>query len=192
MIKLDLRDTEIKLMTNLKRNFSTVGFDIAGDTGVCYAKTDTKFLYLDWTLLSWETQGQGKLFTTIYKDFGTLIDKEDLVIIEDTHVRFNPAVALLLTRMGAFCMAQCINKNIPFELIGPVSARSKVGINQRKIPKGKSKEYIKEWLQITLGVKMEENNVADAIILALCGLIEGCQFKKMKTKKKKKPLDKKM
>ena len=186
MIKLNLHDTELKLFCKLKRNFSSAGFDIAGTTGVCFAKTDNDILYLDWTLMNWETKEQRKLFETIYKDFGDLLSDENLVVIEDTHVRFNPAVALLLTRMGAFCMAQCINKKLAFELIGPVSARSKVGINQKKIPKGKSKEYVKEWLGTTLGIEMKENNVADSIVLALCGLIEGCEFKKMKTKKKAK------
>lgn len=185
MIKLPIKDVEIKLFSKLKRDFSTIGFDIAGVTGVCFAKTDKEFVYLDWTLMSWETKAQGDLFRTIYKDFGDLITDEKLVVIEDTHVRFNPAVALLLTRMGAFAMAQCLNKKIPFELIAPVSARSKVGINQKKIPKGKSKEYIAEWLATILDIKMEENNVADAIILALCGLIEGCTFKKMKKKTKR-------
>jgi len=186
MIKLNIHDSEVKMFCKLKRNFTSAGFDIAGTTGVCFAKTDADTLYLDWTTMSWETKEQRKLFETIYKDFGELISDENLIVIEDTHVRFNPAVALLLTRMGAFLMAQCINKNLNFELIGPVSARSKVGINQKKIPKGKSKEYVAEWLKSTLGIEMKENNVADAIILALCGLIEGCEFKKMKTKKKRK------
>ena len=182
MIKLPIKDTEIVLGSKIKRITYCIGFDIAGTTGVCFAKTDDKFIYLDWTLLSWETKEQRELFKQVYSDFDKILNREytkpDLVIIEDTHVRFNAAVALLLTRMGAFCMAQCLNKNIPFELIGPVSARSKVGINQKKIPKGKSKEYIKEWLRLNLGIKMTENNVADAIILALWGLIEGCEFKK--------------
>ena len=186
MIKLNLHECELKMFCKLKRNFSSAGFDIAGTTGVCFAKTDNDTLYLDWTLMSWETKEQRKLFETIYKDFGTLISDEDLIVIEDTHVRFNPAVALLLTRMGAFLMAQAINKNLNFELIGPVSARSKVGINQKKIPKGKSKEYVADWLRTTLEIDMKENNVADAIVLALCGLIEGCEFKKMKRKKKSK------
>ena len=83
-------------------------------------------------------------------------------------------------------MAVCIIKGIPYELISAVSSRTRVGINTKQIPKGKSKEYVADWLEITFGIKVDEDNVADGILLAICGLIEGCEFKKMKTKKKRK------
>jgi hypothetical protein len=184
-MKLKISDVEAKLGKRLKKNFRSIGCDIATHTGVGFAMTDDEYLHLDWTLLNFTSDDKRQLFEQLYTNFNQLITNEDIVIIEDVFIR-NQAVGILLARMGAFVLANCIIKKIPYELISAVSSRSRVGINTKLIPKGQSKEYVANWLKEMFGLELDEDNVADGILLAICGLIEGCEFKKLKSKKKRK------
>lgn len=185
-MKLKISDIEFRLNKKIKRNYSVVGFDTSSKAGVCFAKTDDTYIHLDWTTLTFETSDQRKMYAQMFQEFGQLITSENLVIIEEVFVSFNPKVALFLARMGTLVLANCLIKNIPFEFLSAISARSKLGINTRKAPKGKSKEYVAQWLKENLNFDIEQNDIADALILCLNGIVEGTVFKKLKTNKKRK------
>lgn len=190
-MKLSIKDLELKLNKRIKRNTSVIGFDTSSKCGVCFAKVNDKDVEFDWTFLEFDTSNHQKMYQQMYKDFGSLLSDESLAIIEQVFVSFNPNVALLLARMGTLVMAQCLNKNIPFQFLSAISARSNLGIKTRldkdgnKIPKGHTKEVVAKWLKEELGFTIDQNDIADALVLVLNGLCEDTIYtKKAKTKKK--------
>lgn len=184
MIKLSIKDVENKLGKKLKRNFKSIGLDLATKSGIGFASTDDISITLDWTVLYFDSSNKRDLYKFAYEEFGKIITDEDVVTIEDIFVGGNRQVALFLARLSALALAQAISKGKHYEIISAISSRSRVGINTKKIPKGESKDYIGKWMEDILGCEIDENNAVDGILLSLVGLIEDCQFKKLKKKKK--------
>ena len=191
MIKLDIKEIELKLNKRIKRDFSVIGWDTSSKCGVCFGKTDDKTLEIDYTFLEYDTSDHQKMYKQMYNDFGSLLSDEKLSIIEQVFVSFNPNVALLLARMGSLIMARCIEKKIPFQFLSAVSARSNLGIKTRldkdgnKIPKGHTKEVVANWLKEELNFTIDQNDIADALVLVLNGLCEDTIYTKKAKKKKK-------
>jgi len=190
-MKLLIKDLESKLGKRIKHNFSVIGWDTSSKCGVCFAKSNDKEVEFDWTFLEYDTSDHQKMYTQMYHDFGSLLSDEKLSIIEQVYVAFNPNVALLLARMGTLIMARCIEKKIPFQFLSAISARANLGIKTKKdkdgnkIPKGHTKEVVANWLKEELGFEIDQNDIADALVLVLNGLCEDTVYtKKAKTKKK--------
>jgi Holliday junction resolvasome RuvABC endonuclease subunit len=192
MIKLDIKEIELKLNKRIKRDFSVIGWDTSSKCGVCFGKTDDKTLEIDYTFLEYDTSDHQKMYKQMYNDFGSLLSDEKLSIIEQVFVSFNPNVALLLARMGSLIMARCIEKKIPFQFLSAVSARANLGIKTRldksgnKIPKGHTKEVVANWLKEELNFTIDQNDIADALVLVLNGLCEDTVYTKKAKKKRKK------
>jgi len=191
MIKLNIKDLENKLGKKLKRNFSVIGWDTSSKCGVCFGKTNNIYLEVDHTFLEYDTSDHQKMYIQMYNDFGSLLTDEKLSIIEQVYVAFNPNVALLLARMGSLVMAQCISKKIPFQFLSAISARANLGIKTKKdkdgnkIPKGHTKEVVANWLKEELNFTIDQNDIADALVLTLNGLCEDTIYTKKAKKKKK-------
>ncbi len=190
-MKLLIKDLESKLGKRIKHNFSVIGWDTSSKCGVCFAKSNDKEVEFDWTFLEYDTSDHQKMYTQMYHDFGSLLSDEKLSIIEQVYVAFNPNVALLLARMGTLIMARCIEKKIPFQFLSAISARANLGIKTKKdkdgnkIPKGHTKEVVANWLKEEFGFEIDQNDIADALVLVLNGLCEDTVYtKKAKTKKK--------
>jgi Holliday junction resolvasome RuvABC endonuclease subunit len=192
MIKLPIKVLESKLNKRIKRNYSVVGWDTSSKCGVCFGKTDDKNLEIDYTFLEYDTSDHQKMYSQMYHDFGSLLTNEDLSIIEQVYVAFNPNVALFLARMGTLVMARCIEKKIPFQFLSAISARANLGIKTKKdkegnkIPKGHTKEVVANWLKEELGFEIDQNDIADALVLVLNGLCEDTIYTKKAKKKRKK------
>lgn len=191
MIKLDIKEIELKLNKRIKRNFSVIGWDTSSKCGVCFGKTDDTSLEIDYTFLEYDTSDHQKMYKQMYNDFGSLLTDENLSIIEQVYVAFNPNVALLLARMGSLIMANCIAKKIPFQFLSAISARSNLGIKTKKdkdgnkIPKGHTKEIVANWLKEELNFTIDQNDIADALVLVLNGLCEDTIYTKKAKKKRK-------
>jgi len=191
MLKLSIKDLELKLNKRIKRNTSVIGWDTSSKCGVCFGKSDDKFVEFDWTFLEYDTSDHQKMYSQMYHDFGSLLTDEKLSIIEQVFVSFNPNVALLLARMGSLIMAHCIAKKIPFQFLSAVSARANLGIKTKidkhgnKIPKGHTKEVVANWLKEELNFTIDQNDIADALVLTLNGLCEDTIYTKKAKKKKK-------
>ena len=185
-MKILIEDIENKLDYKFKRNFTSIGIDTAQISGVCFLKTDNEYLYIDSLVLSFKTKYHKEIYETMVKTFDRLFKNEDLAIIEEVFVGFSRAGSVELAKYGAFAIADCIKKNIPYETISAVSARSKFKINSQKYGKGKSKLAVADFVH-DLGINLKDNNAVDAFVLALCGLCECMDFNKpiKKIKKKK-------
>jgi len=183
-MKILIKDLEKKLNYKIKKNFIGVGVDTASRTGVCFIKTTKKYVNLDWIFLEFSYNNQEEMLRQMHKEFGKLFTNEQLAVVEEVYVGWNRMGCLRLAKMGTLAVAQCLNKNIDFELISALSARAKFSINTRKYGKGKSKLAVADYLK-EIGIEVDDPDISDGVILALLSICEGMDFKP-KTKRKKK------
>jgi len=180
-MKIKIADLEKKLNFKLKKNYKSVGVDTAQITGIVFLKTDKTDLYIDGLVLGFKTKDKKEIYGTMVRTFEKLFNDENLAIIEDTFVGFNRKGSIELTRYGSFALAECIKKNIEYEIILARSARAKFKIDlnskeyKKKYGKGKSKQAVSDWVN-NLDIKLQDNNLVDAFILALCGICEGIKI----------------
>ncbi|MHA1737853.1 MAG: hypothetical protein ACTSWD_04650 [Candidatus Heimdallarchaeota archaeon] len=155
-------------------------------------KSDDKFIHIDSIVLGFKTKNKKEIYQSMVKTFERLFSDEDMAIVEEVFVGFSRAGSVELAKYGAFAISELIKKNIPFETISAVSARAKFKINTRKYGKGKSKLAVSDFLK-SIKIDVTDDNIADAIVLALIGICDGIDFtpkvkpkKKRTTKRKKK------
>lgn len=161
------------------KGYTVIGLDIATKTGYAILTTGTKDVILDLGFISFDKSTDHQRYKQFYVAFKELITNQDKAIIEDTFLGRNPNGMKQLTRFGALALANCIEKKVPYDIIGAASARAKLHIDSRKFGKGKSKLAVADWLKTKLGIDlgMELNDVSDAIVLAILGLCQGMDFR---------------
>lgn len=189
-MKIKIEALENKLDYKLKRNFKSVGIDTAQVSGIVFLKTDNEFMYVEHLVLSFKTKNKKEIYHTMVKTFERLFNDEDLAVIETVFLGLNVMGTIELAKYGSFAISECIRKDILYETISAVSARSKFKINTRIEGKGNSKKAVAKWAT-TLGVDLSDNNLVDGFVLALLGLCEGMDFAPKTVKKKKKRVVKK-
>jgi hypothetical protein len=192
-MKIKIVDLEKKLNKKIKRNFTSVGVDTASVTGIVFLKSDKEYLYINGSVLGFHTKNKKEIYGSMIRTFGKMFTTEDIAIIEDIFIGFNRKGSLELARYGAFALAECIKKDIPYEIILAQTARAKFKIDTRSEGKGKSKIAVGKWV-FNLGIDLKDNNLVDGFVLGLLGICEDVDFapktkkkkKKRKTKKRKK------
>lgn len=108
----------------------------------------------------------------ILKDLSKYEDYKKRVIIEDCWMGFNPWTTKVLAKFAAISFLT-FNKwadDIPIPIM-PTSVRAKVGFKKNKNSKIKLKEQIQDWIIENFDLEIEDDNLSDAFILALAGLI---------------------
>lgn len=193
-MKVKISDIEKHIDYKLKREFSSIGLDIAETTGICILTTDKEFVHLDSLVISFKTDNDKEKYNTIVKMFDKIIEEDMYVIVEDVYLGPSPKTPILLSRYGGFAISSAVRKGLEYEIIGAKSARSKFKIKTSSCGKGKSKQAVAEWVK-SLNVDITDNNIADGFVLALLGLCEGMDFRsqteiknsKKSKKSKKKP-----
>lgn len=187
-MKIRIEDLEKKIDYKIKRNFCSVGVDTAQISGIVFLKTDDVHVYIDHLVLSFKTKDNKEIYHSMVKTFERIFQEEDIAIIENVFVGFSRAGSVELTRYGSYAIAECIKKDIPYELISAVSARSKFKISTKSAGKGHTKDAVAEWSR-NLGVDFKDNNAVDGLVLALLGICEGIDFRSQ-AKIKKSPVKK--
>ena len=191
-MRIKIKNLEQKLNKKIKRNCISIGIDTASATGIGYISTDSKNVTIEWALIEFNAESIQDLYKQMYKEFGNFIDKKtNICVVEDVFLSFNPDVTIKLARFGGLAIAQAINKNVHFEMIGAKSARAKLFKLDCKKWKGKTKEAVANYLK-SIGIEINEHNCADGVLLAILGIIDGIDFrskkeisKSIKRKKKK-------
>ena len=191
-MKIKISDLEKKLGKKIKRNFKSIGVDTAQTSGIVFLTTDDEYVHMDNLVLGFKTKNKKEIYSSMVKTFEKLFQNENLAIIEEVFVGFSRAGSVELSKYGAFAIAECIKKDISYETISAVSARSKFKIDTKKYGKGKSKLAVASFVK-ELDIDLTDNNLVDAFILALLGIIEDMDFRSKKeiSKKKKKSKKKK-
>lgn len=196
-MKIKISTLEPLLNYKIKRNVKCLGLDTAKRTGACFIHTTDTDVIFDWIFLEFNYENQEEMLKQMYREFDDLIDKEDIAIIEEVFVGFSRTGSMHLAKMGTLAVSVCIKKNIPFKLLLAKSARAKFFVLDSKKWKGKTKQAVAEYLK-TLDIEVDDTDISDAVILALCGICEDLNFnpkskqpKKKKVKKIKKVIKKK-
>jgi len=190
-MKIKIKDLEQKLNKKIKKNKKVIAFDTAKICGIAFIRTTDIDIIFDWCKLEFNYNSQEEMLKLMHTEFGNILSNEDLAIVEEVFVGFSRTGSLHLAKMGTLAIAQCINKKIDFKLISALSARSKFFKLDSKKYKGRTKEAVGDYLK-TIGIETEDNDVNDAIILGLCGICDGIDFRskkeisKSKKRKKKK------
>lgn len=190
-MKIKIDKLEHILGKKIKKNYSCVGFDTATRTGICSLRSNTQDVYLDWFFLEFKDAGNNKvIYKRMVETFDEVLESQNFATIEQVYVGFNSAGSIELARYGSFAIAECIKKEIDYELISAVTCRAKFNIVTTKkagYGRGMAKKAVSDWLENKLNIKVDDEDISDAIILALCGLIKDFDFEaKAKAKGKKK------
>jgi Holliday junction resolvasome RuvABC endonuclease subunit len=185
-MKLDIKKIENKIGYKIKRNFKSIGLDTAQACGVVILKTNKTQIDVDYLVLSFKTKNHKEIYHSMVKTFERLIDDDMYAIIEQVFVGFSRAGSIELARYGSFCISECIKKGIDYDLISAVSARSKFNIDTKRCGKGKTKQAIGLWITETLGLNFQDDNINDAMVLALIGLCENISLEPKSKKRKAK------
>jgi len=169
---IKIEKLEKELGKKIRRRVIVLGLDTASTTGYAIIKVNDKYIYIMETGLIKAKEKTARLrYNKIIDILSNLIKNNYEVVIEDTfyNARFGNAwMFKMISRIGAFAytiayLKRC--KKIKFLLAS--KARKNLGLkgNARK------KELIKQ-INKLLGTDFKDDNVVDAMILALNGVLE--------------------
>lgn len=193
MKKIPIKKLEDVTGYKVKQNHNVVGYDLATRSGICFIETSKTEVKFDWMFIEFKGTGNTKeKYRTMVRTFADVVSaKTDLNVIEDTYLSFfgnkfaQAEVFKQLSRYGGFLISESVRKNVPYEIIGASSSRSKLGVKTAGYGRGNSKLAVADWLRDNLQLDLDDNDISDAIVLAILGILQGMDFKaKAKTKKK--------
>jgi len=172
MIILKIKDLEKKLNKLIKRNTKCLGVDTASRTGWALITTNSNEVIIDYGILNIKTTNNYYKYNYLIGFFDKLIynnlNKNSVIVIEDTFYHFNPKMYAFISRVGmiVYTIAEiCSVKNKYF--ITAAKARKNLGF------KGTAKkEEIHRQFRDSFYINIKDKDVVDAIILALNGIIK--------------------
>jgi Holliday junction resolvasome RuvABC endonuclease subunit len=168
VINLNIEEVQNKLGLPIKRNSTSLGLDVASRTGWCVIKSTSKTLDIDYGFIKIDSKDIYFKFSRFLQSMNDIIKKEYRVIIEDSFLgHLNPWTMKTLSKMEGIAYAIALQKEVEYvEFIMASSARKRVGV------KGTcKKKEVYEWLKDTLNIDVQDEDAADAVILALYGVI---------------------
>lgn len=184
-----IADIEGEIDKDLKTDTICLGLDVAEyNTGVCLLRTDKEKLYIDYLGKIIVSKGRKKetIFNKIdefekqtkkiIKELNLKKKKENkILVIEDCWYNPSRGVGVLKTLARFETLAYQIfkkefDKVLPF--IQARSARTKIKFKKDKNSALSIKEQIQEYLEIKFDIIIEDDDIADAFVLALAGLIK--------------------
>ena len=205
IMKIKLEKIEKITGYKIKKNFKSIGLDIAERTGLCNISTTDKYATIKFNFIEFDKVDINRLYKDMHNAFKVTIISQDIAVIEDSFLQYyrkkkgetggQADVFKKLTRFGTLALAVCLEKDIPREFILAVSSRSKLGIKTSKkagYGVGESKKAVADWLFNKLGIDLKgDHDASDAIVLALLGILENLDFRsKAQIKKDKKKNEK--
>lgn len=200
MQSIDIKEVEEIIEKKIRKNAVCVGFDVAQNTtGCCILCTDKEKIYIK-SLQVIKTEGKSDIIHKM-EQFLNSIDKfkqeiKDsgfkIIVLEDSWLGNNPYCLKQLTRFSTLLWMIFRKESDYIFFVLPNSARAQIKFNKNKqlkesdieainFTKGKNKgkpkpisikDLIDDYLKMTFGVDIEEENERDAFVLALCGLVQ--------------------
>lgn len=172
MIKIKIEKIELALGKKLDRSLISIGVDTASRAGICKGWVEGQYLYLDTGFIDIDSTDLYFKYNQLIKSFRSLLggkfEKPVKLVIEDTFFGKNINVLKMISRMGMIvyiCGHDAGIEDIIF--IYPTSSRKSIGI------KGTLKKAdVHKELSNMLGIALPDEDIADAIVLCLCGLVQ--------------------
>lgn len=167
MLKISISKLEKQLGKLIRKNFTCLGVDTASRTGWCRIKIDSKEVEMDYGFIDIESKDRNFKFNQMIEIFPDLIKGCDKVVIEDVFLKFNVMVHSFLSRIGMIVYVLCHLQGIKEkDFIWATTARKNLGF------KGNAKkEEIHEEFKERFNINIEDEDIVDAIVLALQGVI---------------------
>ena len=182
--KLSLKNVEAFLGEPLKTNTTVLGVDVSQhSTGIALIRTTDSYVIIE-KLLTITVPHNTVLLKSIDMFLSQITDfkrsvsqfKLDTLVVEDCFFGQNVNTLKALARFGILVYAELRDVIDKAEFLMPSSARKRVGFEKsNKKAKGHAlKKEIVHYINIGLEVKLKikDNDKADAIILALAGLVK--------------------
>lgn len=172
----DINKVENRFKIALRRNSNALGLDTASKTGYCIAKTDNKklilnvgFIDVDVSKVKDKYERNQIRYNVICEAFMNLIDSNlEAIVVEDVYYAGNPMTLILLARIGAIAYTLAKVKKIKTIIWkSAVQARKLLGLKCNV-----KKELVQKQFCKTLDTTLKDNDIVDAIILSLVGLME--------------------
>ena len=156
----------------LKQGIRVLGLDTASRTGWALLKVTKTHVTIETGYVMSRHTGEEKYDDLLELFLNLLLTNDiDCVIIEDTYLGFgmrrNPNAFKVISRIGMIAYAISYYCSMSNKFIMATQARAAVGL------KGNAKkEEIIKYLNMYLGLKLDDHDIADAVVLALNGVID--------------------
>jgi Holliday junction resolvasome RuvABC endonuclease subunit len=163
---------EKNLGKKLQDKIISIGVDTASRAGICSAYVDKTTLHLDIQFIDIASTDLYFKYNQLIKSFRSLLSVSNpenyKLVIEDTYFGKNVNVLKMISRMGMIvymCGHDAGIQDITF--IYPTTSRKNLGIKGNMKKSDVHKELSKR-----LELELDDEDMADAIVLALNGLIK--------------------
>jgi len=177
MIKINKKQIETAIGKRLNTEIKSIGVDTASRAGICFAHADKTHLYLDGHFIHVQSTDIYFKYNQLIKSFRdsfaevarNIKNKESkyVLIIEDTYFGKNINVLKMISRMGMIVYMIGQEKGIDdIRFIYPTTSRKNVGIKANM-----KKKLVHNALSEMLKIELPDEDIADAYILAINGLL---------------------
>jgi Holliday junction resolvasome RuvABC endonuclease subunit len=187
MIKT-LKDLERNLGYKVMDNITCVGIDTASKSGIAIVqiikgKVKIETFILKLPILDSSLEEKTAKYEQHLRDFSELFNKgllpkienttNNLLVLEQSFLTINPVTFGLLRAMQGILYEKLHEKFQTTKLIFPISARKEIGFHSQ-LPKGTKtkdkKKEIMEFISNIIKAPVEDDNIADALLLAFAAL----------------------
>lgn len=190
-MNLKIKDIEKRLNFKLKRNVYCIGVDTASTTGLAILETDSKFLKVKTSIFKLpavkkEDETSDKFVEKLefmlrsirdfkQKEFEHKKASKTILVLENSFLSFSPVTFGLLRMLCGIIFAELFDNFEIIKIIFPNTARKEVGFKSELKRGSKSKDKKQEiinFINNIFNTQETSDDIADALILALCGLKE--------------------
>lgn len=166
--KLNIETVQKTIQRPIKRNCTVIGLDLASRTGYVILKTNKKTILLDCDFIKVNTSDIYEKLNSYLVFLQKILKEERLTIIEDCFVGINPKGSIFLAKLEgmAYAIAKILQPKLQPKFVHASEARKTLGcLGNAK------KEEVAKWIENKLNLKIEDPDIADAILLAFFGAL---------------------
>jgi len=168
MLKISNKKLEKAFNKRIKKSVVCLGVDTASRTGWCKAVANDKECTFDYGFINVNSKDKYFKYSQYIEILDGIISKDEDLIIEETFCGINIKSFQLLSRLGGFVYAVAHLKGVQHKkFILATTARKFLGFKGNAKKEIIQKQFIKK-----LGIEIDDEDVIDAIILALNGILE--------------------
>lgn len=167
-MRMKTKKLESTFHKKIKRDVSCIGIDTASRTGWARITTGKTYCDIDYGFVDVATPNKYFKYNRYINIFQSILKPNDIVVIEETYYGRNVKVFQLLSRLGAFVYTVAHLMNVPkIYFILATTCRKQLGF-----PGNLKKQVIHKMFKERLDIKIDDEDVIDAIMLALTGILE--------------------
>ena len=174
-IVLNIKKLEKLFDCKILKNIVSLGLDTASKTGYAIATTDNKEVKISTGFINVDVKGitdkyirNRMRYEAVYFNLKNLIKQEYRIVIEDVFFGRNVNTLIVLSRIGAIAWVLAKEKECKvIEWLSAVQARKKLGL-----PCNKKKPVIVAAMNDLMKTNITNDDIIDAVVLSICGIIK--------------------